>query len=111
MKGRNCKIVNGQNFEKAANLGSYSGSVLVYVLTKYVDVLEKMKRYGEAVRVLEDLLSQSLYLPHYRYNGVRLLLLLWFRPFSIGLFDFQRILVRKTRPRPSPTSEATSGGP
>lgn len=41
------------------------GSVLAYVLTKSVDVLERRKRHREATTLLKTLLAQSLYLPDY----------------------------------------------
>ena len=42
-----------------------SGSVLAYICTKGVEVLEKLKRYEEAVEMLQFLVGQNLYLPDY----------------------------------------------
>ncbi len=42
-----------------------AGSVLCYVLSKGVEVHEKMKDYVQATNLLQELLQQSLYLPDY----------------------------------------------
>ncbi len=41
------------------------GAVLAYVLTKGIEVLERQKSYGEVVGLIEFLLAQETYLPHY----------------------------------------------
>ncbi len=41
------------------------GAVLAYVVTKGVEVLERFKLHGEATQVLNKLIAQELYLPHY----------------------------------------------
>lgn len=42
-----------------------TGSVMAYVLSKCVDLFEKLKQHKEAVKILRILLSQKLYLPDY----------------------------------------------
>ena len=42
-----------------------TGSVLAYILTKGVEVYERLKEYEKAVEILERLLSQKMYLPNY----------------------------------------------
>ncbi|TRY67681.1 hypothetical protein TCAL_02942 [Tigriopus californicus] len=42
------------------------GAILVYVLTKSVEVLERNKKHDQAVKLIQTLLEQDTYLPDYR---------------------------------------------
>ena len=66
-----CFMKNEALDAHAARLPSFlrkftSGSVLAYVLTKAVDVCEKLRRYDAAVGLLQTLLAQTVYLNDYR---------------------------------------------
>ena len=41
------------------------GSILAYILTKSVEVLERFKKHDRAAELLKKLLKQDLYLPDY----------------------------------------------
>ena len=42
-----------------------TGSVLAYVMTKGVEIYERLKDYDNAVRLLRQLLAQDVFLPDY----------------------------------------------